>query len=534
MGAYPTYPRRSAIPDVRSPFYAGDDPYQMAFNDRQRAVAQGDMLGQEMSDWGNEEDFWRQYYRGRGNDAFNEISEGRGGYREGERNDIIGADRLSAMQLTPEQRQALFLNEQEQSGMLGDPSKAQGWFDPEWYDQLNTEGNQRIGEGVGQSIDDFRNSFDPDALSLSSGYRDELGDILKTGAGGVRGALAGGESGVRGAINYDKLALDPNFAGKYGMSDRDVDDITGAAASDQAQIVNARLSEIKRAAAQQGGQSPLALANVFQNLTMYGDQAGSRARLDAKIAAKAQQAGRLKDIESMRLGAEGRYAGLAGDAELALSGRRADAEMGLYDRSYDAAKGYEGMRLGTEQDKANRRYDIAGAGSNLRMKGIADQNARNTDNARYIGETGVSVYRGTDDRLAERNAAIAAARLNAEKYGQESDFERKRYGDAALSTRTATAADKRREDEKEYRAWLAGQQSVGNENVNANFDRRIKNYGQAGQLAQGSTGDVMQYDLGRRGQSFGTNFKSALGKGLGTTLGNPFEAYNSYKKASGG
>lgn len=526
----PYYPQRSQIPNVREPYYGGNDPYQMSRNDRQWARANGDMMNQEMSDFGAEEDFWRQYYRGQGNQAYEQIAAGRGGWSDDERASIIGQDRLDMMQMTPEERQALFLSEGEQAGIMGDPAKAQGWFDPEWYDQLNTEGNQRIGEGVGESINDFRNSYDPNALSVSSGYRDELGDILGTGAGNVRGALAGGEGGVRGAINRDRLTLDPGFASKYGMSDRDVDDITGAAASDQAQITNARLSAVKRAAAQQGGQSPLALANTYQTLGRYGDQAGSRARLDAKIAAKGMQADRYKTIEDMRLGAEGRYAGLAGDAELALSGRRADAEMGLSDRSYDAAKGYEALRLGTEQDKGNRRYDIAGAGSGLRMRGIADQNQRNTDNARYIGETGVKVYRDTDDRLSDRSGVQAASRLNSEKYSQESDLDRRKYRDAGISNRTMGAADRRLDSGKEYRAWLAGQQNQANTNVGQNYDRRIRNYGQAGQLAQGATGDTMQYDLGRKNQGFGTNFRRSLGASLGSGIG---VAYTSMGRGGG-
>lgn len=512
-------PVRPPVPDVRQPFYDGSDPYKQSRNNRARSSAYGDMLNQELGDFGGDEDYWRQYYRGQGSDAYGEIGEGRGGYREGEERDIIGRDGLDELRMTPEQRQALYLAEGEESEIRGDPFRAEGWFDPEGLDTINTEFNERIGENVDESSRDLRNTYDEDALSLSRGYRDELGNLVTGNAGNVRGALSAGAGNVRGAINRDRLTVDPNFIKDYRMTDRDVDDYTQEAALTQGNISAGRAGAIQRAAAESGGMSPLALASGLNELTMRGDQQANRAMLNARIAARGMQADRLRDSEGLRLDSESNYANLASDAEMALSGREASAEMGLGDRAFDAATGYETQRLGTERDKGDRRYQIAGNIAD-RSYGATVRRGENTrDAARYRGETGYGVARDTDALQSGRGTALATNRQGAERYGQESEYDRNRFRGAALSERTQAAADARLEQERERRAYLAGQQGVANDNVTGSQDRLIRNYGQAGQLANQSTGQEMDYDLGRRGQSFGTNFKTSMGK----FLGNPVE-----------
>lgn len=502
-------PVRQPIPDVRQPFYGGDDPYQQSHNNRQRSVAQGDMMNQELADFGGDEDWWRQYARGQGYDAYADIGEGRGGYRDQEQSDIIGRQDLDRLQMTPEERQALFLNEGEQAGIRGNPNEAQNWFDPEWYDTINTEGNKRLNENVDESGRNINNTYDEDALSLSGGYRNDLNNAVGNQAGNVRGS-----------INRDKLTLDPNFLEDYRMTDRDVEDMTQEAALTQGNVSAGRADAIRRNAAG-SGMNALALANGINELTTRGDQQANRAMLNARIGARGMQADRLQTAEGMRLDAEGNYAGLSSNAEMALG-----------DRAYGAAQDYEQERLGTERDKGNRRYQIA---TNIADRGYdavnqANQNTR--DNARYIGEQGEAVYRRTDDRNADRAGQIAANRQAAEGRGQDVTYGRGMDRSNALSNRTAGVADARRADEKERRMYLTGQQQMANENVNTAYGNRIKNYGQAQQLANQSTGDEMQYDLGRRGQSFGTNFKGALGKSLGTFLGNPVGG--SQKQQGGG
>jgi hypothetical protein len=471
----------------------------MSRNDRARAAAEGDSLGQELKDYGGDEDFWRKYYRGKGNEAYGDIAAGGGGYRPGEATDIIGKQGLDDLDMTPEQREALFLRGSEQEGIQGNPNALRGWFDPATLDTINSEGNKRIHENAAGSSGSLRGTLDEGALSLDKNYGSDVNDILSGGAGSVRGA-----------VNRDRLTIDPNFVKDYRMTDRDVDDLTQQAELTQGYVTQGRVDAIRRAAEASGGTPALSLASGLNELTTRGDQQANRARLDAKIAARDQQAGRLRDIEGIRLDAEGNYAGLA-----------SDTEMGLMDRAYGARGDTERLRLDTERDKTDRRYGIE---SNIADRTYDATNRvmnNEVDNARYRGEQGGAIEAEIEKRNADRARLIAENRQAAEGGAQSEAYKRGLTKNTAISDRTAKVGDQRRADEKEYRGFLTGQQTQSNDNLNKAYDNRIKNYGQAGQLSQGSTSDTMQYDLGRKGQSFGTNFKTAAGKALGTFLGTP-------------
>lgn len=526
-------PSRNPVPDVRQPYYGGNDYFQQAENNRQRASAYGDMMNQEMQDFGNEEDWWRQYYRGEGNSAYGEIAAGRGGYNEAERNNIMGADRLNGMQMTPEQRQALYLSDAEQEAMYGDPNKGLQWFDPETLDAINTEGNQRIRENVAESGRNLNNTYNEDALSLSRGYRDELGNIINTGANNVRGTLNAGAGNVRGAIDRAKMTLDPNFLKDYRMSDRDVDDMTQSAALTQGNVSRGRADAVRRAAAG-SGMSPMALANGLSELTTRGDQQANRAMLDARIGANGMQADRLKTAEAMRLGAEDNYAGLASNAEIGLGARALSAEQGIADRAYGAATDYEKQRLGSEQDKQSRQYQIQANIADRGYDSTNRQNANNMNTAQYRGETGAALYNAADNAAVTRSGNIAGNRQSATRYGQESDLDRQKYADTATSQRATGVANSRLDAEAEYRKWLAAQQGQSNENVNQSYQNRIRNYGQAGQMAQQATQSGMGYQMGKDSNSFGANFKRGLGSALGSFIGNPARAVSDSRKAYGG
>lgn len=144
------------------------------------------------------------------------------------------------------------------------------------------------------------------------------------------------------------------------------------------------------------------------------------------------------------------------------------------------------------------------------------------NNARYIGEQGEAVTRRADDRSSDRAYKVAENRQDAAKYGSESALKRGMYIDDATAKRTAGFADARRDDEKEYRGYLTGQQHQANQNVTGSQDRRIRNYGQAGELA----GDASKGALNSRNSGFWRNigtaavgsFAGGLGGGLGTGI----------------
>ena len=514
-------PAHDPVPNNTPAGYTGNDPYLAMQNDRGRAIAYGDQMNQQLQNFGNDEDYWRQYYRGQGNSAYGEIAAGRGGYRPEETNDIIGRQGLQDLQMTPDERNNLFLNDSEQAANYGNPNAAMDWFDPAWVDQTNTEGNQRINESVNQGAAGQRNAYGQGASALRGSY--DPNDLRMRGDYGadVSGALSGTEGAVRGNLNRNNLTLDPSFRDRYGMTDRDVNDMTQSAALTQGALTRGRVGAVNRAAAASGGSNPLALAAGLNNLAQTGDQQSQDAMLRARIAARGEQADREKNIEQMRLGAEGNYANMANNAELQLGGRRygalqdtenmrLNAAGGVADRALNVENTLGARNLGVEQSIADRGYNSANQ---------LYQN--NTGNARYIGETGAGIATGADAAGVARSQYNSANRQNTEQYAQGQRYGRGMDQNNAISQRTVANAAPRLSNEQEYRNYLTGQQTQANDNVNNTFANQIRNYGQSGQLAQGSTGQLSQYDLGRRGQSFGTNFKTSLGQAAGKFIGSP-------------
>lgn len=527
-------PYAPPVPNVREGFYNGEDPAAMIRNDRARAAATGDMMNQQLQDFRNSEDYYRQRYRARGDSAYNDIAEGRGGYRPNEQEDIMGRQGLANMQLTPEQRERFYMTEDERLGNAGDPNRAEQWFDPAWYDSLNTEGNARINESTaqgaagtreayGRGAAGLRGAMDPAALRLRSGYGND-----------VNASLSGTEGNVRGILDRDRLTQSQDFVNRYRMTDRDVNDYTQGAALTQGALNRGRVGAVNRAAAATGGANPLALAAGLNNLSMTSDQQGQDAMLRARIAARGEQADREKDIEGMRLGAEGNYAGMASNAEMDFGNRR-----------YGALRDTEGMRLNAEGGIADRNIGIEstlGARDLASEQAIADRNydsagrqyQNNMNNARYIGETGADLARGTDDRNVERSRYASGQRRDDERYASESDYARQLAANDRISQRTQQAAAPRLSQEAEYRAYLANQQAMANQNVTGAFGQQIQNNGQTGQLVQGSTGQASQYDLGRRNNSFLTNFNRSLGSTLGGFIGNPRNYFDTQGGRGGG
>lgn len=514
-------PYAPPVPNVREGFYNGEDPAAMIRNDRARAAAQGDMMNQQLQDFRNSEDYYRQGYRARGDAAYNDIAEGRGGYRANEQEDIMGRQGLANMQLTPEQRERFYMTEEERLGNVGDPNRAEQYFDPAWYDSLNTEGNARINESTahgaagtreayGRGAAGLRGAMDPEALRLRSGYGND-----------VNASLSGTEGNVRGILDRNRLTQSQDFVNRYRMTDRDVNDYTQSAALTQGALNRGRVGAINRAAAATGGANPLALAAGLNNLSMTSDQQGQDAMLRARIAARGEQADRERNIEGMRLDAEGNYAGMASNAEMDFGNRR-----------YGALRDTEGMRLNAEGGIADRNIGIEstlGARDLASEQAIADRNydsagrqyQNNMNNARYIGETGADLARGTDDRNVERSRYASGQRRDDERYASESDYARQLAANDRISQRTQQAAAPRLSQEQEYRNYLANQQAMANQNVTGAFGQQLQNNAQTGQLVQGSTGQATQYDMARRNNSFGTNFNRSFGSALGGFLGNP-------------
>lgn len=473
------------------------DVEQMPTLDRNWAVAQGAGIDASLEGRGNDQEYLEQYYRNSANSAYAPILEGKGGYTDAEKGQIVRSDELKALDYNPQMTEDLQLTADEQAAMKGDPDKATQWFDPAWNDQIVTDQTARTREAVADTSTNLRDTIDPAALRMNDSV-----------AGDVRAGIDATGANVREAIDRDRMTVSDDFVKGYRMSPEQQQALVDQAGRQVGGQTRAAIGDLEQAAAASGNASPLAVGAARSRLENASAANAADAMTNARIAADRERADREAGIEDRRLSAESGYAGLKSSAELDLG-----------KTGTDAALQTEAMRLAAEQELSKNRQGVEGAIGDARLQNEADIGDKTLAMAQWNQQEGNKVTTQADDRKAERAGTVATNRQGVTQAGQQEQWNRGTGISDRLSGQNTQVADARLETEKEARGFLSGQNAQASENVNTANDQRIQNYGtQAGAMGQ-ATGTAAQYDLGRRGQSFGTAFKTSLGSTLGKTLG---------------
>lgn len=493
------------------------DPTRMSELDREFALGQGLDIDAAVRNRGDEQSDWERYFRRSGMEAYDPILRGQGGYSPEDREAIIQAVRLGQLEWTPEMADALQLTEEEQNAIRGDVNKAGLWFDPgyaEGIDRLSADRQRAANDdakwsmrgAVQQGREGLRSAVDPNRLRLDSSTGRQARTDIESSA-----------RAQREAVDPNQLRLSGDFVNRYRMGDDQMQDLVQSAAGDVRIAGQVALDEIDRRVRATGSDDPFAYAATRAELERDTAANKADALLNARIAADAERAGRERDIEGMRLGAEQGYAGL-----------RSNVERGIGQDLADVGLRTEGMRLGAEQGLAglqseNERYltsqatgveDTIGGRALATERGIGDQAALTQ---RYNTDTGIGLTERADDRASQRGGQIATNRQDATALGQASQFQRGTSIADRLSGNTQTAADSKRADEREARGWLSGQQELASGNVNAANDQRIRNFGTQGGLMNQATQNSQDYDVRKSMKGgFWNSFKNSLGQTLGS------------------
>ena len=472
------------------------DAEKMPQLDRDYAIARGEGIDAGLRGRADDQGYLEQYYRNAANRAYAPILEGQGGYSASERDQIVRNQELQGLAYDPSMTQDLQLTGEEQAAIKGDPYKATEWFDPEWNDAIVTDQGQFMRDAVNDTSGNLRGTIDPSKLTMDEGVAEGIAaGVDQTGAN------------VRGAIDRDKLALSQDFVKNYWMTPEQEQAIVSAAGRDVGSRTRAAVGDLEAAAAASGNASPLSISAARSRLENDSAANAADAMANARIAASRERADREAGIEDRRLDAEGRYAGL-----------RSGAEMDLGREGTDTALRTEGMRLGAEQDLSRNRQGVEGAIGDARLSTERDVGDRKLSMAQWNQQEGAQQWTQAGDRASDRAAAVATNRQGVTQYGQDQQWQRGTGINDRLSGRNTQVADAKRADEQEARGFLTKQQGQASENVNTANDQRIKNYGTQTGAMSSATDTAAQYDLARRGQSFGTNFKSNLGRGLANNL----------------
>lgn len=373
-------------------------------------------------------------------------------------------------QLTDEEMDGFNLDEQEQADILGNPNAGLEQLDPDYERQALSDGYDNV-EG---KIDDFEQklggAFDPEKMRMSSKYADRV--------------LGSADQFSKETEGLGKdLSLSKEFVDKYRMTPEQKQLEVDKAIRGVREGSAAQEEELRRQA-QAAGVDTMGVAAATSRMRRYANIDAQDAANNARMAADREAAGREKDIESMRLDAEGSGAdyrrGLAMDRYNVQSGAGGDVErtrmlgeQTAAGMNVDAVKTIGGSRVGTAQSR------------------VGDTVAQNAD----IRRAGVDA--ATDARDYAANTKLAMAGHNQRgvttSAGMRTDLGMKRYGEKAGVNRDAVGAT--RADRDAGLAHGANRQSQGLATATGALAGKTQAVGNMTSAAQTAAGQASSHAL---------------------------------------
>lgn len=375
---------------------------------------------------------------------------------------VPGLDQLGS--LSPAEAKSNMLTDTQKSTIAGDPFHATDYLNSGQIRE--STGNDLAAQktAVGDEQTNLNAAVDPSKLALSSRY-----------AGDTSGQVASTKADLSKTTGSSALGLDPNFSKQYEMSPEQQQAIVSDATRDVGNVSQANLEDIERKQ-NAAGIGPMGLAARQQQFARQASTDEAAAATKARIAASAEAAGRVKDVEGLRLGAAQNQAGLQTGAE-EYSGTQ-----GL-----GALQDVESKRLASESDISNKKLQAATTGG---AAGV--QNAQNT--------TATDIGTQTNIRDAEV-AAQAAAEKEAQSRGQT----------VALNDQSTTQAN----NNTNYTRGAAANQALSERyGTVGNEENAQKNIGGQGiqneqQIAQGAATNSGAQQLGAFGTTTGATGQAA-------------------------
>ena len=500
---------------------SSSEPGKMAEQDRQMIYGQGSQIDSDLQNRIAQQNVEAAQAGTRATELYGGMAD-RPGYTDEEKAGIQQQEQLDAMKYNPETTQNMYFNDAEWSGSMGDPSKALGWYDPAFTQDIANTGAQNI-QGA-----------------------------YSSGSGRVSDAVAAGAAGQRGAIDAQALQMDPNAAAKVqgavdatGRTVRDaIDygklsaDLTGLKMSDaeregyigraQRQVGNqyrALQDDIELRAAQSGNASPMAVAAAKERLARGSAVDMADARANAELQAQAAQRDTYKTAEQMRLQGEQNYAGLRSGSELQLGNQAIGAGLDSEAMRLRAQQGLTDYQTAAERDIANR--GVATAENQQRLGMDAAQTGANLQQQAnmYNQDTGIRAYQTADEQAAARAMALAKNKQDVMQYGDQSQLQRT-TGIADRGTAAALATgNARREDTNTAAQGFSQARDSANQNINTAQGQRVENYGTQSNAANTATRNKQVYELGKSGQGWNQVAKNIVGNianaATGRVLGKP-------------
>lgn len=437
---------------------------EMALQDRGWAYGQGASLDKQFTDNANYESNLRSGYRDQSDAAYGNLLNGGAGYNANEQSGILGQEGLDSLQQTDQEAQDSYLTGDEQSGIAGDPNRAEQFFRPNELERRDLENSQNRRATYQGMQGDLNAAVDPSRLRASEGFQ-----------GSLDSAVDGTESSIDSALSDPNASVSGDFLNDYRMSDQEQQDIETSAGITAGNRIRGAADASDRAA-RAAGMNPAGVAVTRQRFEKMAGGEAADANTKARVQASEAAAERMRRGEDMRVG----YG-------QSLAGMKSGAAQNVGDMRMRAATTGEQTRLGAEQgvsDRQSRAAQIGGEAALDTEGRIADSS---NDTLRYNMDTGMNMARATDDRATSRAASIAQSRQAATQYNQGERFKRGQAANDRTSARTSEIGGARIAGEQEGRAHLQDQQKISSQNEQNSLDRRGSLYSNVSGNAQHAT-----------------------------------------------
>jgi len=431
--------------------------------DRGWIYGQGGNLANQAQDRATNASQAGRFYRSYGDEAYDPLIGGRGGYSPEERDAIIREQELQGILPSDTAYNVNYFNDAEKEAIAGKGYEREKYYNPDYSnDNQNTsEVFQRQARG-GLRSGLYSSINEPD-LRLSEDYVPGVNETLDTS-----------EDRVRGAADPDRLRQDPGYADRVRMSDQEKQDIVTGAGISAGTGYRAAMGDLERQG-RAAGVDPGGIAAMKERLLRESGGAAGDAATKARIYASDAAAGRESDIEKGRRAGETTAAEIGSSNELALGGRRLTAQ----DRM-------EALRLDTARDIGDRNTNAAQVSGQADIAGEQQINAQRRNVDQYNQGLGTELAVGQEKDAAERQRIIAEQRARTSQENQQNQFYRGAAVDSELSNRNAQVAQQRLKEAQEGRGYLTHQSDVASGNENAAAGQQIGLYGTQGGLQQGT------------------------------------------------
>lgn len=510
-----------SIPRAALPTYTGTDPREMFNNQRQRDQQQQAQFEQEFARDTDQARGERGRYDTLVHDLYNPIWSGGGGYTPEQLAQILQTDQMNSLQWTPEMGAESQLTADEQAGIRND---AYGGFDfltGQYRDavepalaEADSRARTEFGAGaagqrnaVDQMERDLGVSIDRERLRTDPNYRRDLMNAVSRTRGDVNAA-----------VNDAGLEVDADYTAKGKITDSEVAGLEAAAARETGSAGQAAINDLERQG-RAAGSRPEAIAAARGRMLESTQANVADQALRAKLGARQAQIESLRNYSGDSVAAAGQRANLRSNAALALSDAerqaiseaeraRIDSERDISNRGMDAAS-----RVGSERIGAER--DIMHAGTGLET-GIGD---RRLNAGMAFTQAGAQLRNEGDARTSQRNAAIADARVNANQYNQQQQWQRGTGISDRASDRWRDAASAWRQDQQEGRGAATQQQGVRDNRVSDTNQQRLQAWQTGSNAGTTNNGQAANYDMARRNSGFRSAFMGSLGNSLGSGIG---------------